>query len=133
MLYNFATSSNYELLTSRFSDISTDPARIGLFLAAVYALASLTQLLVGNLIDKLPLKPLYLGVTALQVVALAAAAHSDGWFFYLAQILFMASIFGAVPFVDAMLVRFVDDTMRSPRSRACVSPSPSGQARSPSG
>lgn len=113
MLFNFATSSNYELLTSKISQFSKDPARIGVLLALVYALASLTQLLVGNLIDKISLKPLFLGVVALQFIALIAATSVDGWLFYVSQIVFMAAIFGAVPFTDAMLVRYVDDAMRS--------------------
>jgi predicted MFS family arabinose efflux permease len=113
MLFNFATSSNYELLTSKFSQISQDPAQIGVLLALVYALASLTQLVVGNLIDKISLKPLFLGVVALQLIGLIAATSIDGWPFYASQIFFMAAIFGAVPFTDAMLVRFVDDAMRS--------------------
>lgn len=113
MLFNFSTSSNYELLSSRLSEISQDPARIGFFLAVVYALASLTQLIVGNLLDKISLKPLYIGVIVIQLLALAAAAATDGWLFYLAQIVFMAAIFGSIPFIDAMVVRFVDDAMRS--------------------
>ena len=36
-----------------------------------------------------------------------------GWWFYGVQLLFMASIFGAIPFTDAMIVRYVDDSMRS--------------------
>ncbi len=113
MLFNFSTSSNYELLASRFSEISQDPARIGFFLAVVYALASLTQLLVGNLLDRIAMKPLYVGIIVIQLLALGAAAGTDGWAFYLAQIVFMASIFGSIPFIDAMVVRFVDDAMRS--------------------
>ena len=113
MLFNFSTSSNYELLLSKFSEISQDPARIGLFLALVYALASLTQLLVGNLLDKVSLKPLYLSVITIQLLALGLATGAEGWAFYLAQIVFMAAIFGAIPFTDAMVVRFVDDAMRS--------------------
>lgn len=113
MLFNFSTSSNYELLSSKLSLISQDPAQIGLFLGVVYALASLTQLLVGHLLDRLPLKSLYVGIIATQLLALTAATQTDGWSFYLAQIAFMAAIFGAVPFTDAMVVRFVDDAMRS--------------------
>jgi len=113
MLFNFSTSSNYELLASKFGEISQDPARIGFFLAVVYGLASLTQLLVGNLLDKIAMKPLYLGIIVIQLLALVMAAATDGWMFYLAQIVFMASIFGSIPFIDAMVVRFVDDAMRS--------------------
>jgi predicted MFS family arabinose efflux permease len=73
----------------------------------------LTQLLIGNLLDKVALKTLYRGVIFAQVVALLLATHANGWGFYLAQLLFMAAIFGAIPFTDAMIVRYVDDAMRS--------------------
>ncbi|MFD0668847.1 MFS transporter [Ramlibacter sp. MAHUQ-53] len=113
MLFNFSTSSNYELLADKFAQVSQDPARIGLFLAAVYVLASLTQLLVGHLLDKVALKTLYRSVIVVQLVALLLANATHGWAFYFAQLLFMAAIFGAVPFTDAMVVRYVDDAMRS--------------------
>ncbi len=113
MLFNFSTSSNYELLTSKFAGISQDPAQIGVFLAGVYVLASLTQLLVGHLLDKVELKTLYRAVILVQLLALLLASATEGWMFYLAQLLFMAAIFGGIPFTDAVIVRFVDDSMRS--------------------
>lgn len=113
MLFNFSTSSNYELLSSKFAEISKDPAQLGFFLALVYVLASLTQLLIGSLLDRVALKTLYRAVIVAQVVALLLATGVNGWAFYLAQLLFMAAIFGAIPFTDAMIVRYVDDAMRS--------------------
>lgn len=113
MLFNFSTSSNYELLSSKFTEISKDPAQLGLLLALVYVAASVTQLLIGNLLDKVALKTLYRAVIVAQVVALLLATAADGWTFYLAQLLFMAAIFGAIPFTDAMIVRYVDDAVRS--------------------
>lgn len=113
LVFNLSTNANYELLSNRFKDISTDPARIGLLLGMVYAAASFAQLIVGNLIDKYSLKTLYLSLIGMQVVFLAAATQLDGWPFYLMQFLFMAAIFGAVPFTDAMIVRYVDDRLRS--------------------
>lgn len=113
LLFNFSTNANYELLRERLAAVTGDPADLGLMLAAVYAVASLAQLIVGRLIDRFALKRLYLAVLALQVLFLALAAESAGRPFYALQALFMASIFGAIPFIDAMLVRFVDDRMRS--------------------
>lgn len=113
MLFNFSTGSNYEMLTSKFGQVSQDPAQLGVFLALAYVLASLTQLLVGYLLDRVPLKTLYLCVVTVQCIALVTATRTEGWLFYLSQIIFMAAIFGAVPFTDAMVVRFVDDGMRS--------------------
>jgi MFS family permease len=113
LVFNLSTNANYELLSNRFQDISKDPARIGLLLGMVYAVASLAQLIVGNLIDKYALKTLYLSLIGLQVAFLMLATLLDGWPFYLVQFLYMAAIFGAVPFTDAMIVRYVDDSMRS--------------------
>lgn len=112
-LFNLSTSSNYELLTDRLRALMQDPAWLGALLAVVYAAASLTQLAVGELIDRVPLRALYLGVVGCQALLLALATAVDGWTFYVLQFLFMATIFGAVPFTDAMIVRFVDDSMRS--------------------
>ena len=113
MLFNFSTSSNFELLTNKFADISQDPAQIGFFLGLVYVLASFTQLLVGHLLDTVALRTLFRSVIVVQLVALLLASVTEGWVFYLAQLLFMAAIFGAIPFTDAMIVRYVDDAMRS--------------------
>jgi MFS family permease len=113
LLFNFSTNGNYELLHERLAAISRDPARLGLLLGAVYAVASVAQLVVGKLLDRFELKSFYLVVLALQVPFLALAAHADGWTLYLLQVLFMTAIFGAIPFTDAMIVRYVDDRMRS--------------------
>ena len=113
LLFNFSTNGNYELLSERFAAISRDPADLGLLLAAIYAIASLAQLVVGKLIDRFALKPLYLTVLALQILFLAMAARAESWSLYVLQTLFMASIFGAIPFTDALIVRYVDDRMRS--------------------
>jgi MFS family permease len=113
LLFNFSTNSNYELLTDRLRSILQDPATIGALLAATYAAASVAQLVVGYLIDRMPLKNLYLAVVAAQALLLAATTMANGWVFYGLQFLFMTAIFGAIPFTDAMIVRFVDDSMRS--------------------
>lgn len=113
LLFNFSTNGNYALLHQRFAAISGDPATLGLLLAAIYTLASLGQLIVGRLLDRFALKKLYLAVLAMQIPFLALAAHAEGWRLYLLQGLFMVAIFGAIPFTDAMIVRYVDDRMRS--------------------
>lgn len=113
LIFNFSTNGNYELLHERFASVTADPSTLGLMLAAVYALASLAQLVVGRLIDRYPLKTVYLGVLSLQIPLLVLATHAQAWWLYLLQALFMITIFGAVPFTDAMIVRFVDDRMRS--------------------
>jgi MFS family permease len=113
LLFNFSTNGNYELLHERLAEVTRDPAQLGLLLAIVYTVASVAQLVVGRLIDRFSLKRLYLSVLLLQIPFLALAAHAESWMLYAMQLLFMIAIFGAIPFTDAMIVRYVDDRMRS--------------------
>ena len=41
------------------------------------------------------------------------AAGSSGWLAYAAMLAFMVFVFGAIPFIDAMIVQYVDDRYRS--------------------
>jgi len=68
---------------------------------------------VGRLIDRYPLRRLYLSIVMLQPPLLALAAVAEGWLLLALQTGFMIVIFGAIPFTDAMIVRYVDDRMRS--------------------
>jgi MFS family permease len=113
LLFNFTTNGNGELLRERFRGLITDPALLGILLAGVYVVASFAQIAIGLLIDRFPMKQLYFGVVALQAPLFIAAAHASGWTLYALQIAFMIAVFGAIPFTDAMIVRYVDDRIRS--------------------
>jgi len=113
LIFNFTTNGNGRLLVERLSGIIDDPARIGILLALVYTIASFAQLVVGKLIDRYPLKWIYLPIVACQVPLFAIASQASGWALYATVLLFMVFVFGAIPFVDAMIVQYVDDRMRS--------------------
>jgi len=113
LLFNFTTNGNTQFLTERFDGLIHDPALIGLLLAAIYTLASLTQVVVGHLIDRVPLKRLYLGMAVVQIPWLVFAALASGWWLFFALLGAMVFIFGAIPFTDAMIVKYVDDSIRS--------------------
>jgi predicted MFS family arabinose efflux permease len=113
LLFNFTTNGNGELLRARFAGVIGDPALLGALLAGVYVVASFAQVAIGLLIDRYPMKRLYLGVVALQAPLFVAASSASGWSLYALQIAFMIAVFGAIPFTDAMIVRYVDDRIRS--------------------
>jgi MFS family permease len=113
LIFNFTTNGNGQLLAERLQGLVDDPATLGLLLAVVYTVASLAQLVVGKLIDRFPLKWVYLPVAAAQVPLFALAAQAQGWLLYALVLAFMVFVFGAIPFVDAMIVQYVDDRMRS--------------------
>src|SRR6058998_818678 len=113
LIFNFTTNGNGQLLTERLRGVVDDPAAIGALLAVVYTVASFAQLVVGKLIDRLPLKWVYVPVAAGQVPVFLFASQVTGWLHYVAMLAFMAFVFGAIPFIDAMIVQYVDDRMRS--------------------
>jgi MFS family permease len=113
VLFNITTNGNAQLLAERLDGLVNDPARLGMLLAGVYAVASLAQLVVGSLLDRFPMKPLFFGVLLLQIVAFGVASQTSGWIWYFAALAYMVMVFGAIPFTDTMVVRYIDDAMRS--------------------
>jgi MFS family permease len=113
LIFNFTTNGNGHLLAERLAGLIDDPATLGALLAAVYTVASLAQLVVGKLIDRYPLKWVYVPIVAMQVPLFLLAASISGWPLYVAVLAFMVFVFGGIPFVDAMIVQYVDDRMRS--------------------
>ncbi len=113
LLFNLTTNGNGRLLAERFAGVVSDPATLGGLLAGVYAVASLAQVVVGRLLDRVPLKRLQMTIVLAQAPLLAAASQAQGWWLYAALLGVMILIFGAIPFTDAVIVRYVDDRMRS--------------------
>jgi MFS family permease len=113
VLFNFTTNGNAQLLTEGFRGVIEDPALLGILLAVIYAVASLAQLVVGRLIDRMPFKPLQLWMSVIQIPLLIIAAHTQDWWLFVALLAVMVFVFGSIPFTDAMIVRYVDDRLRS--------------------
>ena len=113
ILFNFTTNGNSQLLSEAFLGVIEDPAVLGVLLAAIYTIASFAQIVVGRLIDRMPFKPLQLWMSVVQVPLLIVAAHTQAWALFVALLAVMIFVFGSIPFTDAMIVRYVDDRLRS--------------------
>jgi MFS family permease len=113
ILFNFTTNGNGELLKARLPILVQQPALLGMLLAVVYALSSVSQLAVGRLIDRYPIRNVMLGIIACQGPIFLLAAFSHGWALYVTMVVFMVLVFGSIPFTDAIIARFVDDSIRS--------------------
>jgi MFS family permease len=113
ILFNFTTNGNSQLLSEGFRGVIEDPAMIGILLAIIYTVASFAQIVVGNLIDRVPFKPLQVWMSVAQIPLLIWAAHTQDWWLFIALLAVMVFVFGSIPFTDAMIVRYVDDRLRS--------------------
>jgi len=113
MLFNFTTNGNSQFLSEAFVGVIEDPAVLGVLLGAIYAIASLAQLVVGHLIDRMQIKKLQLWMSVAQIPPLILAAYLEHWWLFAVLLVVMVFIFGSIPFTDAMIVRYVDDRLRS--------------------
>ena len=113
LIFNFTTNGNAQLITERFRGVLEDPAVLGALLALIYTIASFAQVIVGRMIDRMPFKPLQLWMSVIQIPLLIVAAHTQDWWLFAALLAVMVFVFGSIPFTDAMIVRYVDDRLRS--------------------
>lgn len=113
LAFNLTTNGNAELLKDRLPALASEPATLGMLLALVYTIASLAQLLVGRLIDAVPMRPLMIAIMVMQPLAFFAATATEGWMMFVAMTAFMLLVFGGIPFSDAIIARYIDDRMRS--------------------
>ena len=95
------------------SGISVDIAITGLLAGIVYAIASLSQVGVGYLIDKYSPKIIlgFVGIGQFFLIYLSSLYIDYALFFVMLMAMFF--VFGQVPITDAILVRYVDDQWRA--------------------
>ena len=113
LLFNFTTTGNGQLMAERLRGTVDNPVTLGALLALVYTVASFAQLVVGKLLDRFPLKRIWFPMAAANVPLFVLAAHATGWPLYALLLGIMVFVFGAIPFIDALIVQYVDDRMRS--------------------
>ena len=113
IVFNFTTNGNGEMLKARIAELAANPFLLSVALLVIFSVASLMQLVVGALIDKYPLKNVYLPILVCQIPLFVLASYVDGWALLVVTTLFMVFVFGAIPFTDAMIVRYIDDRLRS--------------------
>ena len=95
------------------SGISVDIAITGLLAGVVYAIASLSQVGVGYLIDRYSPKIIlgFVGIGQFLLIYLSSLYIDYALFFVMLMAMFF--VFGQVPITDAILVRYVDDQWRA--------------------
>ncbi|TWT00669.1 MFS transporter [Reyranella sp. CPCC 100927] len=113
IVFNFTTNGNGEFLKAGVKELADNPLALSIALLVVFAVASLAQLVVGALIDRYPLKWIYLPIVLCQIPLFLLAAYATGWALLATVVAFMVFVFGAIPFTDAMIVRYIDDRLRS--------------------
>ena len=92
------------------ADVAT---MVGVFAFTVFAVASMAQLVVGSLLDRLGARPVFMGAAAIQLVFFGLMAGSrEGWALALA-LGFMLGAFGQIPINDFMIGKMASGAARA--------------------
>ena len=113
IVFNFTTNGSGEMLKDRVAALAADPMLLSVSVFVIFSVGSLAQLVVGALIDRYPLKHIYLPIILCQIPLFVLASQVSGWALVAVAICYMVFVFGAIPFTDAMIVRYIDDRLRS--------------------
>jgi hypothetical protein len=86
---------------------------VGAFAFAVFAIASMAQLVVGSLLDRFGARPVFMGAAAVQLVFFGLMAGSrEAWALVIA-LGFMLGAFGQIPINDFMIGKMASGAARA--------------------
>jgi MFS family permease len=92
---------------------TTSATMIGALAFIVFAVASMAQLVVGSLLDKLGPRTVFMGVAAIQVVFFALMPGLTDWPALIVALGFMIGAFGQIPINDYMVGRMASGDFRA--------------------
>jgi MFS family permease len=102
-----------KLLEERLSDVYESATAIGGSAFAVFAIASLAQVVIGHLVDRHSIRTVFAVVVGLQVPAFMLVVGLTGLPVLVGAVAFMLLVFGQIPINDALLSRITTPQYRS--------------------
>ena len=111
--FNAVTVALPKLFAERLTDLTTNPALLGLITAGVYVFGALTQYNVGKLIDRHSLKQIFLVLALLPAPLLYGAAVLNNVPLLLVSIGVVMGMFGLVTVNNSMVGKYTADEWRA--------------------
>jgi MFS family permease len=113
IVFQGTTQSLPKLFDERLDGLADSAELIGRFAFFAFLFGASAQVIVGHLIDRLPMKTVFIAVSIIQAPALLASALTTGWLSVLFGGLVMFGVFGKVTVNDTMIARYTADAWRA--------------------
>ena len=94
-------------------NLALSVAMTGLLASFVYAISSFSQVIVGWFIDNISPKLVLFIVSIGQIIFIYLASQFDGYKLLFFMTLAVCFVFGQIPIIDAVMVRYVPDSWRN--------------------
>ena len=113
LIFQSTTFSLPKIFDERLGELAVTATSVGGFAFAVFALASVGQLIVGYLLDRISLKLVFLVVAGIQVVFFTVMVGATGSVALAVSAVFMLAVFGQIPINDVLIGRITRSEWRS--------------------
>ncbi len=113
VVFNATTVALPKLIDERLPQLGGSTFGVGVLVCIVYVVGAMSQLVMGWIIDRQPLKVGFLAIAVFQAPLLAAVAFSSGWPMVFIAVAMIFTIFGQVTFNDGMVARYADGDWRA--------------------
>lgn len=113
MIFNGATIGLPKIFDQRLGELAATATDVGMWAFGVFAAAAVAQVIIGHLLDRYPLKPIFITVALLQVPVLLFAATAVGLPMLATALAMMLLVFSAIPINDTLVARYTTDAWRA--------------------
>ena len=113
LVFQSTTFSLPKVFDEQLGDIAVSASAVGGFAFLVFAIAAIAQLVVGYLVDRLPVRRVFVAVAILQVCLFATMPGLTGWSALLVAVAFMLAVFGQIPINDVLISRVARSDWRA--------------------
>ena len=113
VIFQGTTFSLPKVFDERLGGIAASATAVGWLAFIVFGVASLAQIVVGRLLDRMGAKRVFLGVALIQIVFFLLMPGLSDWPALLVSVGFMLGAFGQIPINDFMIGRMAKSELRA--------------------
>jgi MFS family permease len=113
IVFQSTTFALPKVFDERLGGLAVSATALGQLAFLVFALASIGQLVVGHLLDRLGPRTVFIAAAAIQAVFFAIMPGLFDWAALLCAMVFMLAAFGQIPINDYMIGRLADGEWRA--------------------
>ena len=113
IIFQGTTFALPKIFEERLSGLASSASMIGFLALVVFATASFAQIVVGQMLDRLGPKVVFLIVSAIQIVFFSLFIGTQDFFALFTALFFMLGAFGQIPISDFMIGKMAKSEFRA--------------------
>lgn len=102
-----------KMFAMRLGGVTDSAFQVSLLVSMVYVMGAFSQVLVGLMLDRYPLRGILMLVAAVQIPFMVAAPQVTDWALVALTTMMVFTIFGTIPIQDTLVARYTTEDWRS--------------------